>query len=95
MTNNKSKSIRMMRNSRKSRKNTQTRSKRCKSRTANSKKRGGGIWDSIKGALTPIQESISQPNQITSEPINNTDVSEIQNNNGGSYKRHRKVRVRN
>lgn len=92
---NKSKSIRKLRSSRKSRKNSQTRSRRCKSKTVHSKKRGGGIWDSIKDVLTPIQEGISQPNKIIGEPINTTDVSEIQNNNGGSHKRHRKVRVRN
>jgi hypothetical protein len=96
--NRKIKSIRKSRHSKKCRKNANTR--RNKSKTLNSKKSGGGVWDSIKNVFTQNDAQIvnTQPVQtesiITDEPINNTDVSEIQSNNGGSHKRNKKLRVR-
>jgi hypothetical protein len=97
--NRKIRSIRKSRHSRKCLKNARTR--RNKTKTLNSKKRGGGVWDSIKNIFTQNDTqavSTTQPIQpesiINDEQINNTDVSEIQSNNGGSYKRNRKMRVR-
>lgn len=83
---------------RKSRKNRKSVRKICKNRMINSKRKGGGVWDSIKNALysndaqVPTVVEGESNSEMNNSPIQNT-VTDVQSN-GGSRKRQNRRKVR-
>lgn len=83
---------------RKSRKIRKSVRKICKNKMINSKRKGGGVWDSIKNALysndaqVPTVIEGESNSEMNNSPIQNT-VTDVQSN-GGSRKRQNRRKVR-
>lgn len=85
---------------RKSRKIRKSVRKICKNKMINSKRKGGGVWDSIKNALysndaqVPTVIEGESNTEMKNLPIQNT-VTDVQSNGGGySRKRNNRRKVR-
>lgn len=84
---------------RKSRKIRKSVRKICKNKMNNSKRKGGGVWDSIKNALysndaqVPTVIEGESNTEMKNLPIQNT-VTDVQSNGGYSRKRNNRRKVR-